>query len=144
MSPSKAEKRATELITKLGHAAPPIDVEAIAASLGVRVERADLGDDVSGVLVRRGGQAVIGVNWTHHPSRQRFTIAHELGHFLLHAAGTYIDKGTHARFRNEQSGSGTDREEVEANAFAAALLIPAQSRLYHVALSQAKRDICVV
>jgi len=124
MSPNKAEKKAREVIAQLGQVAPPIDVEAVATSLGVRVERADLGDDVSGVLVRRSGQAVIGVNWAHHPNRQRFTIAHELGHFLLHEAGTYIDKGTYARFRDEQSGSGTDWEEVEANAFAAALLMP--------------------
>ena len=125
MDARQAEKRATELIASLGHAIPPIDVEAIAASLGVRVERADLGDDVSGVLERRSDQAVIGVTWTPPPTRQRCPIPHELGHFLLHEAGTYIDKGTYARFRDEQSGSGTDREEVEANAFAAALLMPA-------------------
>ena len=67
---------------------------------------------------------MIGVNWLHHPNRQRFTIAHEIGHFVLHRGGTYIDKGTYARFRDLESGSGTKREEREANQFAAELLMP--------------------
>jgi Zn-dependent peptidase ImmA (M78 family) len=126
MSTQRAERRAAAVLAELDLEGPPIDVESVAARLGIRVEHADFGDDVSGVIVRSGETAVIGVNWAHHPNRQRFTIAHEIGHFLLHESGTYIDKGTHARFRDEQSGSGTDQEEIEANAFAAALLMPAR------------------
>ena len=81
----------------------------------------------NGVLIRSDDDgAVIGVNWDHHPNRQRFTIAHEIGHFLLHKGGTFIDKGTYARFRDQESGSGTVSEEKQANQFAAALLMPAQ------------------
>lgn len=126
MSAKLPEKRAALILTELGLAAPPVKLEDVAAKLRVRIERADLGEDVSGVLVRRGDNAVIAVNWAHHPNRQRFTIAHELGHFLLHEGGTYIDKGTFARFRDEQSGSGTDQEEIDANTFAAALLMPTE------------------
>lgn len=126
MSVQRAERKAVNLLAELGIDGLPVEVEDVARRLGIRVENADLGDDVSGVLVRSGEHAVIGVNWTHHPNRRRFTIAHEIGHYLLHEEGTYIDKGTHARFRDEQSGSGTDQEEIEANAFAAALLMPAK------------------
>jgi Zn-dependent peptidase ImmA (M78 family) len=88
----------------------------------VRIEPTDLGEDCSGVLVRTGDSAVIGVNVMHHPNRQRFTIAHELGHYMLHKPGTYVDR---AFYRNTESGSGTIKEEREANQFAAALLMPA-------------------
>ena len=96
------------------------------SKIGVQLEQADLGEDCSGVLVRRGQSAMIGVHWGHRPNRQRFTIAHELGHFLLHEHGTYVDKATTARFRANEAGSGSIREEREANQFAAALLMPAQ------------------
>jgi Zn-dependent peptidase ImmA (M78 family) len=121
----RAETEAQRLVAKLGLQAPPVDVESIAKALSVRVEGADLDPDVSGVLVRAKGLAIIGVNADNAPNRRRFTIAHELGHFVLHRGGTYIDKGIFARFRDSESGSGTSREEREANAFAAALLMPA-------------------
>lgn len=118
------ERRAERVLEQFGAGNVPVDVYGVARHLGVRVERADLGDDVSGVLVRNLEAAVIGVHFAHHPSRQRFTIAHELGHFVLHSGGTYVDRGTYVRFRNSASGTGTDAEEHDANQFAAALLMP--------------------
>lgn len=118
------EAKTRALLAKLPPGQLPVDVKAIAAQLHITVELADFGDEVSGVLVRNDGNAVIGVNWLHHPNRQRFTIAHEIGHHQLHEGGTFIDKGTTARFRNQVSGSGTDVEEQEANLFAAMLLMP--------------------
>jgi Zn-dependent peptidase ImmA (M78 family) len=103
---------------------PPVDLNRIAKHLGVRVQRTDLGAECSGALVRTADGAVIGVHWAHHPNRQRFSLAHELGHFCLHQGGTYIDKDVTVRFRDEESGSGTNVEERQANQFAAALLMP--------------------
>jgi predicted transcriptional regulator len=123
MSP---ETQALHLLKSLDVKQPPVDVGGLARKLRVRIEQADLGDECSGVLVRRGSAAVIGVHFAHHPNRQRFTVAHELGHFLLHKGGTYVDKGTSLRFRNSESGSGTQKEEREANQFAAALLMPSE------------------
>lgn len=106
---------------------PPVDVFGIADSLGIAVERADLGEDCSGVLVRSGDKATIGVNWTHHESRQRFTVADEIGHFRLHDKDTtYVDSHFMVKFRNQDSGTGTRAEEREVNRFAAALLMPAR------------------
>ena len=59
-------------------------------------------------------------------NRQRFSIAHEIGHFVLHEGDTYIDNGYRVQFRDLESGSGTKGEEMDANAFAAALLMPAE------------------
>lgn len=121
------EAKADELLASRPAAELPVNVRAIARRLGISVELADFGDEVSGVLVRADGSSMIGVNWLHHPNRQRFTIAHEIGHFCLHEGGTFIDKGVTARFRDQASGSGTSLEEHEANLFAATLLMPAQA-----------------
>ncbi len=124
------ESLAQETLELLGDQYPPVDVWAVAKMLGVGIEYAELDEELSGVLVRReDGSAIIGVNWLHHKNRQRFTIAHEIGHFKLHSGGTYIDKGTYARFRDLESGSGTKVEEREANQFAAVLLMPREALL---------------
>ena len=120
------DRRAEQILERLGIRKPPVDVLRVARELGARVERADLGEECSGVLVRGEGSAVIGVNYRHHPNRQRFTIAHELGHYVMHDGGTYVDRSTYVRFRNFLSGSGTDSEEREANQFGASLLMPKQ------------------
>jgi len=83
------------------------------------------GKDVSGMLYRRGTATVMVVNAHHHPHRQRFTIAHEIGHHRLHDADAYLDGTATLRFRDGTSATGTDQEEREANGFAACLLMPA-------------------
>lgn len=68
-------------------------------------------------------QEVIGVNSAHHRVRQRFTVAHELGHATFDRGnGIHIDKAF--RLRNAASGMAIDPEEIAANWFAAALLMP--------------------
>ena len=120
------ERRAEQLLARAGVNTTPVPVEQVAAQLGIKIELADLGEDCSAVLVRNGDRAVIGVNKDHPPNRQRFSIAHEIAHFVLHDGDTYIDKGYRVHFRDLESGSGTKQEEMEANAFAAALLMPAK------------------
>jgi Zn-dependent peptidase ImmA (M78 family) len=106
----------------------PVDVEAIASSLGIEVRRAPAEDDMSGFLLRNpDGTAVIGVNALHHPNRQRFTIGHEIGHFVLHRYDeVHVDKVERfvLRLRSGISSTGEDQEEIEANRFAAELLMP--------------------
>lgn len=100
-------------------------VEAVAAKLGADVLRAPYeGENFAGMLIVRNGHYVIAVNSNNHPNRQRFTIAHECGHLLLdHEMGAHIDE-TFVIQRNERSSHGTDIQEVEANQFAAELLMP--------------------
>ena len=119
------ERRTEQLLAKAGVGTAPVSVEQVADYLGIKIEFADLGEDCSGVLVRNGNHAVIGVNGEHPFKRRRFTIAHEIAHFVLHEGDTYIDKGYRVHFRGLESGSGTKTEEMDANAFAAALLMPA-------------------
>ena len=121
----RIEKRAERVLAKAGVRTAPVPIVRVARSLGIKVKRADLGDDCSAVLVRNGYRAVIGVNNEHGRNRSRFSIAHEIGHYDLHTGDTYIDRGYQVHFRDLESGSGTKKEEMEANAFAAALLMPA-------------------
>lgn len=100
----------------------PVDIRAVTTAYGLVIRDQALEDEVSGMLVVRGERALIGVNADHHEHRRRFTIAHELGHFLLHRDqnSVFID----AFYRDTTSSEGTKKLEIEANAFASELLMP--------------------
>jgi Zn-dependent peptidase ImmA (M78 family) len=130
---SRARAEARKLIRDFGIKSPPVPVERIARSLGVKVEYAPFDDELSGMAFIKNGTPMIGVNSLHHPNRQRFTLAHELAHIQLHRAeletAVHVDKGSlrvdQTSLRRDQiSATGTDSAEVEANAFAAELLMP--------------------
>jgi Zn-dependent peptidase ImmA (M78 family) len=107
--------------------APPIDVLKIAKNYNAKVQFGVLPDDISGFVYSKGDQLVIGVNVKHPPVRQRFTIAHELGHYLLNHLRNdvvHVDRNFSFRFRDAESGKGEFKDEIYANAFAASLLMP--------------------
>lgn len=127
------EQNARKLLKQQGITSPPIPVREIAEGLKIHVRFQPFTgqSDVSAVLKRDHEKAVIGVNSMHTATRQRFSIAHELGHYHLHEdEKLFVDFGSmtinrpNTRYRNDVSGQGTDREEIEANSFAAALLMP--------------------
>jgi Zn-dependent peptidase ImmA (M78 family) len=117
--------KAKNLLQKSGFSEAPVDVERIATNLGVVVSRTPADDDISGFLFRQpDGSAIIGVNALHHSNRQRFTIAHEIGHFELHKFDqVHVDRSI-IKLRSKVSSTGEDSEEIEANRFAAELLMP--------------------
>jgi Zn-dependent peptidase ImmA (M78 family) len=104
-----------------------VPIEQIVRSSGLRIERQDVDEGMAGFLVCGKGLAepLVGVN-SHHPeARQRFTLAHELGHFVLHnVEGIHVDQKFTVKLRSGLSSQGTDVEEMEANLFAAELLMP--------------------
>jgi Zn-dependent peptidase ImmA (M78 family) len=110
----------------------PVPVEQVVQSLGIEIKLDKVDDELSGFLVRekKAGRTVIGANKSHHPHRRRFTIAHELGHFLLHEGETvHLDEYRQAftiNLRDSQSATGEDNDEREANFFAAEFLMPAK------------------
>lgn len=117
-----------DLLKESGITEPPIQIEQIAKKRGLAVRKEKIPDsDISGFLFRRGRDVFIGVNASHSPARQRFTIAHELGHTLLHGGPReelHVDRGFEVKFRDRRSSEGTDLEEREANLFAAEILMP--------------------
>lgn len=121
--PTPPEKRALELLGQHSNiVGPPIPVEDLARALGAEVAYDSFDGEISGMLYRDGDRAIIGVNSRHAPTRQRFTVAHEIAHLLLHPGKpVYIDR--FVRMMNFRDGS-SDPDEVAANAFAAELLMP--------------------
>ena len=115
------QRRATEILQKCGEVEPPVDVFHVAQELGATVSPQLATDDISGALSRDGDGPVIGFNARHSRNRQRFTIAHECGHLVLHDAPYFLDRVFH---RDRVSVEATDVFEIEANKFAAALLMP--------------------
>lgn len=113
---------------------PPVDVYAIAQALNATVREVPHEDDeLSGFLLKvpASKTVLIGINKGHSPTRRRFTLAHELGHLILHSFDkVHVDKTGYGsgygrlKLRDGLSGAGVDPEEIEANFFAAELLMP--------------------
>jgi hypothetical protein len=116
----KRKKLSPEKILRaLGVVHPPVDVFDIARRLGVHVWRDptlqwsgaidssdEVGAEVAHVWIKEGPGET--------PERQRFTLAHELGHLILHPAGLAFRDTTFAG----------DIREAQANGWAANLLMP--------------------
>lgn len=120
------ESKAQRLLRKCQITGPPVPVDAIANAEGIEIVRS-VGDwNESGFLLRQTETAIIGINSRNSVRRQRFTTAHELGHYCLHEGKPLIvDQSVMVNKRNGVSSQATDQEEIEANQFAAALLMPA-------------------
>lgn len=104
----------------------PVNLDALAEKAGIRIKYGDFDDEMSGFAYQKGGIKYIGINETESSVRQRFTIAHELGHMFLHNQDqlSYDPSVELIHFRDEHSTTGTDSKEIQANAFAAELLMP--------------------
>lgn len=94
------------------------DVESIINSYGIRVYYYSFSSEISGVFTWMGNQPVIGINKLHPKVRQRFTLAHELYHFLKHSEDKQVLRMS--------SIATDDLEERQASRFAASLLMPRQ------------------
>lgn len=105
------------LVDKLNITEPPIPIEKIAKLFSIKIlPYPNFPDNISGTLINQKDSMIIGVNSNHAAVRQRFTIAHEIGHFLLgHELGEKII--------DDVFDKPNDKEK-EANDFAAALLMP--------------------
>jgi Zn-dependent peptidase ImmA (M78 family) len=109
-------------------------VESIAIQLGIEVVYRSFDSETSAInntsalLLRRHGRAICVVNQEHSEQRKRFSLAHEIGHYILHPPKESYD----VIARDEHSSEGIYREEIEANAFAAELLMPENLVRSHV------------
>ena len=120
----KAEDRAAAVLRKYEIEHPPIPVEDIADWEGALIVRNNFDGTESGFTLRDGNRIIIGVNTRTSRKRQRFTIAHEIGHVVLHQSPLIVDHSVRMDWRDDVSSLGTEKQEIEANAFGAALLMP--------------------
>ncbi|MFK5915547.1 MAG: ImmA/IrrE family metallo-endopeptidase [Woeseiaceae bacterium] len=119
-----------------------IDINLIADFLNIETYDEDLEDEMSGFLVVKNKIPSIAINKRHHINRRRFTLAHEIGHFCLHVdenedESVFMDKKVF--HRNKDASKGVIRMEIEANKFAADLLMP--RFLIEKAVSEKYEDI---
>jgi Zn-dependent peptidase ImmA (M78 family) len=114
---------AYELLKKSGCMSLPVKVNKVANHLGAKMYHVELPDDISGILDVRS-EPIILINKDHAPHRQRFSLAHELGHFQLHHISGIIHVDKKSYYRDAKSSEGLDEIEIAANKFAAALLMP--------------------
>lgn len=99
----------------------PVPVGDIAKSLGIKVLSADLPTNISGMIQEFStGEIIVKINRHENKERQRYTLAHEIGHFLLHRE--YLSEGISDSilYRSKLSNA----QEAEANKIAADILMP--------------------
>lgn len=106
----------------------PIDPVAIARSLDINVWSNSLEPELSGMIAKINASPSapvdLVINANHNPARQRFTAAHELGHYFdVLKDNPELDLAFMHK-RDERSSCGEHQEEVYANKFAASLLMP--------------------
>lgn len=121
----KIQRIVKEILDELKINKAPVYIEKVCNRLGIEVIYEELENDISGFLYKKPQQNTIVVNRDHYSNRQRFTIAHELGHLILnHIGDLFVDREGRFMFRDANSQSGIDKQEREANRFAAEILMP--------------------
>ena len=114
----------------------PVPIDEIIREIGLPVSYKPMDDNISGYIERQNGSYQIVVNSNHAPTRQRFTAAHELGHYIYHRDLLGEGVGDNRAYRTD----GTNRpnanirpiHERQANSFAANVLMP-RHRLSNIA-----------
>lgn len=100
----------------------PLDIESLVSRLGIIILKEDGEDDFSGCIEQRSdGNYYLSVNKYHNIRRQRFTMAHELGHYILHRS-RLNEIGRETILMREPTA--LTQIEREANDFASELLVP--------------------
>ncbi|MFC3052383.1 ImmA/IrrE family metallo-endopeptidase [Kordiimonas pumila] len=128
------KKRAIESAKQIhaefgGLSRAPVNVDRIARKLNITIRYEPMDNELSGMIFIKDGKPIIGINSLHNANRKRFTLAHEIGHYRLHSAlvsqEVHLDTNfSGGLYRDLKSATGVDPIEVEANAFAAELLMP--------------------
>lgn len=110
----------------------PVAVHYLAETIGLEVKRVPMHESVAGELVHTGsGNYACILNSMHKPLQQRFTLAHQIGHYVLHrdVLGNGISDSDQykyvpgSKYRNSQI---SERDEIDATKFARWLLMPAE------------------
>lgn len=127
----------------------PVNLRKLAGALGLRVNAdAKLPEGISGHLKRlENNNYEIAANTTEHEYRQRFTLAHEIGHFVLHLRDVEKFGGVDddVKYRSTEIGDFYNTEidelhERQANSFAANILMPEKLVRAEIASIQEKEN----
>jgi hypothetical protein len=140
----KAELRATEVLKQLQIDTLPVDPFAIAKDRGIEIqEDSSLSSGISGCLMKVGD--VFGILFSSKFASEgfrRFTVAHELGHYFLDGHVDHLFRNGQYLHKSESGFTSKDQYEREADAFAAALLMP--KSLFKTALAKAGSGLTAI
>ena len=118
-----AREKAHSILRMYGINEAPINIDDICSQLGFKIAFVELSDKASAAIKIDGEKKAIIVNSKHSKNRQRFSMAHELGHYLGGHEDFDDEQRTHIdpskKYLNPQY-----RQEEEADEFAAELLMP--------------------
>ena len=98
----------------------PVKLGAIAKELGIVVKLATLPANISGEIKETNNVVTIKINRHDVGARQRYTLAHEIAHFLLHRHLLQTGISDDVLYRSSQ----TNAVESEANRLAADIIMP--------------------
>ena len=126
----EARDKAWEVLLACGIRNLPVDLGEIADHYGFKVVTYSdtaltqlFREDVlqgDGFIIQNRSEKQIFINdKIHNRNRRRFTLAHEIGHGVLQHEMAVI------HYRNSETDSQTDAQELQANVFARDLLMPA-------------------
>lgn len=128
MAYQRARKEARKLLDAHWDGRLPVDVEQFADAVGADVMRSDLGRKLSGVVSKqKRARAKVVINARHVPQRQRFTLAHEIGHVVERRS---LARDDDYSFEDLPRGDGYDLHEFFADEFAGELLMPEHALLH--------------
>jgi Zn-dependent peptidase ImmA (M78 family) len=121
----KITRKVEELLKRYDVRRAPVPVDRLVKKLKLTLCPLPGDPEISGAIIRKEGHVIIAVNPAHHINRQRFTIAHELGHYFFHEGlEEHVDENFRIAWRNADSSKAINWVEIEANRFAAELLMP--------------------
>ena len=136
MSKTFSRARAGRLLAELGVDSAPVDVEHVAGLLGLAVRAVDGDSRFSGRLLVQRLEIQVNADLPHH--QRRFTIAHEIGHFILRhdPVVSVVSPRSHA--------DPLRANEAQANSFAFELLMPEALVKRHWAATRDYRDLAAL
>jgi hypothetical protein len=139
----RASLQGEQVIRERGISAFPVDPIAIARECDIEVvAKPAQAEGVSGMLLRVGNSyGIVYATHINNAGFERFSIAHELGHFFLPGHIDAVLGNNNIHESRAGFGSG-DRYELEADHFAAALLMPRQ--MFSAALCRAGDGVAAV
>lgn len=121
---SRAKRAATQALKSFGDKMP-LDIHALVSQYGIEVQGRKMERSIPGMMVTTKSSALVTINENLPLNQQRFTLAHLLGHFVLHgkSAEVFVDRTTPIKGEGPEASKQL-MQEAEANEFAGELLMP--------------------
>lgn len=134
--PNQIEKEANNLIL-IYKLKPPIDVELLIEKLGIQIIELNLPKDIDAFINSKADKIIVNLQTflnDRYINRVRFSLAHELGHFILHKKllhqMDYNNIEEYLNFMTDVDPLQYKYFEIQANKFAGRLLVP-NNELYN-------------